>query len=728
MNRTFQKTLSLASVARKETFRNQSQLVTVLMVVCGISVPLALLAGLADGLILQQQNDIQKISTVRVIGISATPASGPLNQSVEQELLAAHPEIQAVIPDVIKVGDLRNVVGTGTASGVTLRATQAADPELAFYGVDVLRAGQPGIVLSRHLAESLNVSSTPGLRARTRHVDPGQSVVLTIYRDEGATNGSQELRLPVAAVAEFGTSTAVAYLHRDLLDTLDAYQQGQSVLEFGWPGCPRPVPPRFEAYLAFSKVPFSALDELKLRAHGLRAAALEPLDANDEPLRTLSGTLSSHTLFVYRIFAEGADRTGSERPLLSRPAVEIEEITEVDDVVFPWSTPLDLEIDGASRPIVGITGEARWLARLFPTRAAPFGVDEPEFQVRPTDGSAPTEGRSSVLRLGDGKQVALRAGRSPATDAVPRPVEEPSTLPLDWNGWSDFLDTWAGPLFPLLPEFCRTHAAGGSDKGRPMTLFPILPDLGRVHAAGGGGHGRPRSRFPLLSDRRQIHVAPDPSEIDQTPRVAVVPAALLAHMRAFQRAELVFDPPTGQFVDPAPPTRFYQARVVVRDIDSVPAADALLAQRGFAPQSQRTRVEELQRYAATLQLIVGIVGGTVFAFGFWTLCAVLGDNTLRKRRMIGALRQMGVGRAGVTYVVLLRGILIGLTAAAVTAPLAWGLARLVTIHIAPCEVGAEHLIVVSGLALAACFAGTLWPAGVALVSSPKDVLDSGNRY
>lgn len=142
----------------------------------------------------------------------------------------------------------------------------------------------------------------------------------------------------------------------------------------------------------------------------------------------------------------------------------------------------------------------------------------------------------------------------------------------------------------------------------------------------------------------------------------LIPASLLAHLHAVQRGDAKFDKTVGLFVDVPSGPIYYQARVIASDIHSVPVVDDALRERGYAVQSQRTRVEEIRNYAATLKLMVYLVGGTVFVFGLFTLCVAMTDNTLRKRRSIGILRAMGSGRLGVAYVVCLRGLLIGLVA------------------------------------------------------------------
>ena len=83
---------------------------------------------------------------------------------------------------------------------------------------------------------------------------------------------------------------------------------------------------------------------------------------------------------------------------------------------------------------------------------------------------------------------------------------------------------------------------------------------------------------------------------------------------------------------------------------------------------------------------------------------------------------MGVGRLGVAYIVIVRGVLIGVVAGAVTVPLSLGLGHLLTEHLAACVIAPQHLLTVFVVAVGACLLGVLIPAVMASLTSPAEVM------
>ncbi|MCA9073698.1 MAG: ABC transporter permease [Planctomycetaceae bacterium] len=650
--------------AWRETFRTLRTLITIVMIVCGITVPLVVLQGITDGLIRQQEQDFLKSPSAIQIDLAATGTSGPITAAVELEL-CRHPSIAAVIPDTTKVVDLRSEVADTDVPGVTLRATQLGDPLLEFYGADVLHANAPGIVISQYLADRLQ------LDLEGSSLVPPQ-VTLTVTRQEGHGTTDAELILPVRAVADLGSAAPIAYVHRHVLDRIEDFQQGRSVEDYGWTGFAHAAPVTYESYLAFSKQPLAAIDELKLRAHGLTATLLKPSEPDQEQDRTLWGLLRSHELSVYRLSAEGADPQADAPPLLNLDSAEIEHITDVDDIIIPWSAPQLVLINSDRIQAVGLTVRRRWLKAFFHDAHMSFSASDGEFSLRWPDRH--TDATSVDLQLASGTTVSLQVDDS-LVAAIP-PVA-------------------ANPVSPLSAQF--KHA--------------VVSQLGRF--------------FPSLVATDPVTVItnkPSSSHPATDVRLAVIPSALLAHLKAAERNDVTFDEQVGHFVSLRPEAAHYQARIIANDIHAVPEADALLSTQGFATQSQRTRVEELQGYSHTLQLLVYVVGGTVLLFGLWTLVAALAENTDRKRRSLGALRMMGVGRLGVAYIVIVRGVLIGVVAGAVTVPLSLGLGHLLTEHLAACVIAPQHLLTVFVVAVGACLLGVLIPAVMASLTSPAEVM------
>lgn len=654
------------TLAWRDTVRRPLRLAFVLAIVCGTTVPLALLLGLTDGLVRQQEDDLRKSPSAVVIHVAVTPGAKPLTPDREAEL-ARVSGISQVIPDVTKVADLSNPASSRTVASVTLCCTKPGDPLLAFYGADVLPDAGHGVVLGRNLADELGIRyERTGQRRLLVAAD--QRIDLDVTRQEDAGLATAHASLPVRAVADFDTTAPIAYVHRNLVDHIEDFQHGRSVDEFGWRGYTRSAESAYEAYLSFSKTPLPTLDELKLRAHGLTATPLDASDLEHQRLRELHGLLVDHDLNVYRLHAEGAATDARGPTLVRRPADDVERITGIDDVVVVWNDPVDLDLDGTPRTVVGLTVHARWLKRYIRNSAMPFRAADDEFTVRLDEEEV--HPAQVMLTLANGIRIPLHLEDATPTRDTPPTVRSDEASPFD-----------------LISTVRRFQA-------NPSRLLRLLASSARTD-------------MPPSIDRHTL---------------AVVPAPLLAHVRAAERGEVEYDGATGLFVEIRPENAYYQARIVATDIHAVPLVDEFLADQGYATRSERTRVEEIQGYARTLRLLVLVVGGTSFAFGFLILAAALSQDTSHRRRSIGQLRAMGVGAMGIFYIVVVRGLLIGFLAGCVTVPAAIILGFALTLAGATCPISLAHLAFVFGLALVATVLGVLLPAASATRTPPHAVL------
>ena len=189
-----------------------------------------------------------------------------------------------------------------------------------------------------------------------------------------------------------------------------------------------------------------------------------------------------------------------------------------------------------------------------------------------------------------------------------------------------------------------------------------------------------------------------------------VPANFLAQVHALDRQETTFDPQHRQFVPKSEQPVYYQIRVYAKTIDDVPIVDSFLKEQGWTTQSSRTRIEEIQSYDRTLQLLVMLVGGIVFVSGVWTLTTVLSDNTARKQGALGILLLLGMSRWGILFFVIGRALLIGLLASGILIPLSLFASHVMTTYGAHCSIQTEHLALVCALLLGAIIVGVLHPA------------------
>lgn len=182
------------------------------------------------------------------------------------------------------------------------------------------------------------------------------------------------------------------------------------------------------------------------------------------------------------------------------------------------------------------------------------------------------------------------------------------------------------------------------------------------------------------------------------------------------------------FVEAARENAYFQARVIATDIHAVPAVDDLLTKEGFATQSQRIRVQELQGYARTLRLLVYVVGGILAYAGLSTLMTTFWQKTNRKARFMADLRLLGARPLTIVYIVLVRGLMIGAVAGGVTIALAGTAARLLTRYVAECTIVPEHVFLVALAALVAAGVGSLLPALRASLIEPSEALREGASH
>lgn len=449
----------LLGLAARDTLRQCRPLANTIATVAGIGLPLALLLGLSAGVLTDMEQALRRSPTARLIATHATGGHGaPLTPELEARLLQ-QPGVESIIEDVHKVVALRRGEGGPAVASVTLLPTQSGDPLLALYRADVLGAAEDGLVLSRTTAVKLAVRHFPRPEGGFR-VEPGQDVDVQVTRDEGSRGpASATVRREVRAVADFGGEAHVGYAHRQLLRYLEDYQLGRPVPELGWPARAQHAVPAYEAYLCFSKQPLSALDVTQLASRGLTPLRLDPADPEHRERRTLGGLLGPHGLEVYSLYASAAAGV----PQLTLTAQEVEDCTDADDVVVPWSTPLTVRL--AARPcrLVGVTLAKRWLRGFFRDPAGGFTRTDPEAQIDLDPGlGPPAAGAGEVqLRLPSGKDVVVTARPRSAAAAVAPLVTALAFPPWELGVGAGLLaaQSPAVPAPPLgvVPADCLAH-------------------------------------------------------------------------------------------------------------------------------------------------------------------------------------------------------------------------------------------------------------------------------
>jgi hypothetical protein len=647
----------------RDTLRLRGSLVTTLLILVGPCLALVLLLGFRAGLVRQQEDDLQKSPTACEVTAWLTSSHGsPLSRAALARWQGAHPECRCGIPDVQKVVSIQREPGGAELAGVTLLCTLPGDPRLAVHRADVLAEADRGIILARAVADQLHVDYTRRPEGGFA-VAPGQTLTLTVRRGDDAQHESVvHVALTVRALIEAGDAN-IAYAPFQVLDWIEDFQQGRGVPALGWPAWARSAAVAYAGYLSFVKEPFDALDRAKLEARGLTVMRLEPAQDDHAERVRLGGLLAPHPLCVYYL-----STGGSGTPQLTLTPQEVEDITDADDVVVPWTEPLEASVAGRRYRLVGVSLRKRWLRPFFADADAGFALGNTSLRLQfPRGGLAvplPAAAGGTVPLVLDGGQTLAVPAEAPAVATLVPP----------------------GPASLLLSLF-------------PAAACPVLLPI-------------PALVPPLAS---------------AAPRV-LVPADGLAQCRALQRGEVHYDAGLQLFAPAARENHYYKARFYARTLHEVPALDTGLRQAGFMTQSERTRIEEIQGYARTLDLLVSLVGGIVVLSGVWTLAAVLSDNTARKRGALGILRVLGVSRLGLCYFVAARAVFIGVIAGVLLVPVSLGAARFLTGHVALCELAAEHLAGVFALAVGASLVGVLWPAFQAARLDPAETVAQANTY
>jgi F0F1-type ATP synthase assembly protein I len=382
------------SLAVRDTLRMRGSLLHTSVIIAGNGLALVLLLGLSAGIVRQQEESLLKSPSSIVVSAWLTNSKGiPLTKSSELKWVADHAEtIALVIPDITKVVTVSNADTGQQWDNLTLQCTVPGDPLLAFYHADVLHEGEKGLILSRTVADKLGISYR-SVDARTIEVEGKPLVTLRLSRKIGTDPESVTMTMAVCGVIDFGNA-AFAYADRQMLDWMEDYQQGRSVPKMGWKGFPKKSIAAYESYLCFCREPLAADDFMRLAARGLIAKPLDVRDPRSAEFCTLGGLLSSAPPHVYQIRTEGAAR-------LTLSVQEVEDITDVDDVVVPWSTPLEVKVNGRTARLLGTSLRKRWLQQFFVHPEAGFIANEDALIAQSRDDAFCQLHRPTMLTIGE---------------------------------------------------------------------------------------------------------------------------------------------------------------------------------------------------------------------------------------------------------------------------------------------------------------------------------------
>lgn len=157
--------------------------------------------------------------------------------------------------------------------------------------------------------------------------------------------------------------------------------------------------------------------------------------------------------------------------------------------------------------------------------------------------------------------------------------------------------------------------------------------------------------------RKSLADAQDQINKDHMP-LAIVPAELLAAIHRQRNGTIVFDSLTGQFTRTRQPNTYYNGRIYASVLEDIPVLDERLRQMGYSTISSRLRVQEMQGYAGTLDLLVNILQLVAVVLGVVTVSVVFMEVTRRRQTSIGIMRIMGMEPMGIFLFVFIRALMI----------------------------------------------------------------------
>ncbi len=274
-------------------------------------------------------------------------------------------------------------------------------------------------------------------------------------------------------------------------------------------------------------------------------------------------------------------------------------------------------------------------------------------------------------------------------------------FPSGEDGWQL---TWGDRRDETRPAALEVAAAGGT---RGLAVD--------VH--GDPAAARPADPAPLADLAPPADPAPPdasasaPPAAAGEPEVAVVPAAFLARLHMALAGLAVPDHEQRLFLPARDEEVYYQARVFVTDVFQVAELHERLVATDFGVRSNQARVREVQRYSEVLDLLVTILSILAIVIALLAVYVVFHEISMKKKRMIGTLRIMGLPQRGVLVLLLVRGVLVALVASGLILVLGEGLSfALNAFHEGICLLRAgDHLRVMAGI-LVICFFAVLYPA------------------
>jgi hypothetical protein len=654
------------------------------VIIAGICLPILLLLGLKRGHVAELRKELLTSPSGRQIVFWSAQGGELLDASVLEELAQKTPHAEVIIAETQRLVDIAPLAGgEGAASSlVTLYSTHEGDPVLAQYDADVLRPDELAVVLSEQVMGRLQLQV-------------GDDVQLQLRRRRESVEETHTLVAKVAGTipaAHDGSQTG--YAHLSLLQAIEQYVRGYAVPKYRLPAI-RGLAARddYFTYLLFCQKGA----QTELQADDFRffdERGIDCREVEDEVEKSLQGILDVNRLAELRVYRlqQRSPEGGSRAPLHQSPLYITENTQAIDDFVLRWNEPLEVTCEGKKQRLVGlslptVTQTGGWIRDYLTSELVGFGFEQSQaepFQVQawgPSGENLGAAGATTIL------------------------LEDGTTIPLQWARGAE-------PSKEDSPE--NQPTPGVESQSEPK-----------------GDNPSATASEPAAEEKSNAEA--------KDRALLVAPANLLAWIHGHLSGAARYDEQGRIFAPHPEPVIFDKARLYTDTIDNIPEAVDYLSERRYAVLSESNRIAEIQTQDQSLQLLVVVVAIGVLFFGIVTVVSVLVDSTDRKRGTIGILRVMGMSRAGVFYVVLIRALIIGLLAALLSLALGFGFAWL--LGPGPRELGwwipwravsvvfleIDLITVVVG-ALACAGVGALVPAWRAGTIDPFDAIMEGRLH
>ena len=137
-----------------------------------------------------------------------------------------------------------------------------------------------------------------------------------------------------------------------------------------------------------------------------------------------------------------------------------------------------------------------------------------------------------------------------------------------------------------------------------------------------------------------------------------MPTELLSALHKQKNDVLAFDSNASRFVATPQPNRYFNGRIYATVLEDIPVIDDQLQALGYSTLSSRLRVQEMQGYAGTLDLLVNVLQLVAIGLGIVTVSVIFMEVTRRRQTSIGIMQIMGMEPRGVFLFVFVRAVMI----------------------------------------------------------------------